>query len=74
MGISTSTPRPKKFLGQVCAILRVKHYICQIKKSSLLWIRRFIRFHHKRHPKEMGGEVINAFLTHLAMDEKRWRC
>ncbi|MEN9265431.1 MAG: integron integrase [Thermostichales cyanobacterium BF4_bins_65] len=33
-------------------------------------MRRFILFHHKRHPREMGGEEINAFLTHLAVEEK----
>jgi integron integrase len=41
--------------------LRTEEYYIQ-------WIRRFILFHHKRHPLEMGATEINAFLTHLAVD------
>ncbi len=70
MSINTSIPRPRKFLEQVSDALRVKHYSYQTEKSYLLWIRRFILFHNKRHPKEMGGEEINAFLTHLAVEGK----
>jgi integrase len=32
------------------------------------WLRRFLRFHHLRHPREMGSEEVNAFLAHLAVD------
>jgi hypothetical protein len=34
------------------------------------WIKRYIYFHHKQHPEEMGEEHISAFLTHLAVDRK----
>jgi len=34
------------------------------------WVRRYLRFHHMRHPREMGQDEINAFLTHLAVKEK----
>lgn len=70
MSINTLIPRPRKLLEQVSDALRVKHYSYQTEKSYLLWIRRFILFHNKRHPKEMGGEEINAFLTHLAVEGK----
>lgn len=70
MSINTPIPRPRKLLEQVSDALRVKHYSYQTEKSYLLWIRRFILFHNKRHPKEMGGEEINAFLTHLAVGGK----
>ncbi|MFQ3585646.1 MAG: integron integrase [Cyanobacteriota bacterium] len=70
MTINTPIPKPRKLLEQVSDALRVKHYSYQTEKSYLLWIRRFILFHHKRHPREMGGEEINAFLTHLAVDGK----
>jgi integron integrase len=70
MSINTPIPRPRKLLGQVSDALRVKHYSYQTEKSYPLWIRRFILFHNKRHPKEMGGEEINAFLTHLAVEGK----
>jgi integron integrase len=68
--MSINTPRPRKLLEQVSDALRVKHYSYQTEKSYLLWIRRYILFQNKRHPKEMGGEEINAFLTHLAVDGK----
>lgn len=32
------------------------------------WLRRFLRFHGRRHPREMGSEEVNAFLTHLAVE------
>ncbi len=70
MSINTPTSRPRKVLEQVSDALRVKHYSYQTEKSYLLWIHRFILFHNKRHPKEMSGEEINAFLTYLAVDEK----
>lgn len=70
MSINTPIPRPRKLLEQVSDALRVKHYSYQTEKSYLLWIRRFILFHNKRHSKEMGGEEINAFLTHLAVEGK----
>lgn len=70
MSINTPIPRPRKLLEQVSDAFRVKHYSYQTEKSYLLWIRRFILFHNKRHPKEMGGEEINAFLTHLAVEGK----
>ncbi|NJK62477.1 MAG: hypothetical protein HC921_07120 [Synechococcaceae cyanobacterium SM2_3_1] len=67
MSINPPIPRPRMLLNQVSDVLRIKHYSYQTEKSYLLWIRRFILFHHKRHPREMGGEEINAFLTHLAV-------
>ena len=70
MSINTPTPRPKKLLEQVSDVLQVKHYSYQTEKSYLLWIRQYILFHNKRYPKEMGGEQINAFLTHLAVEER----
>ncbi len=70
MSINTPIPKPRKLLEQVSDALRVKHYSYQTEKSYLLWIRRFILFHHKRHPREMGGAGINSFLTHLAVDGK----
>ena len=40
----------------------------KLKKATLInWIKRYIMFHHKRHPKEMNGKEIEEFLTHLAV-------
>jgi len=59
----------KKLLDQVRDIIRLKHYSIRTEKAYLNWIRRFILFHNKRHPKEMGSYEIEAFLTHLAVNE-----
>lgn len=61
--------RPKKLLDQVRDTLRLKHYSYRTEESYVHWIRRYILFHNKRHPSEMGGAEIEAFLTHLAVQE-----
>jgi integron integrase len=66
----TIEPRPKKLLEQARDILRIKHYSYRTEESYLAWIRRYILFHNKRHPKEMGSTEIEAFLSHLAIKEK----
>lgn len=59
---------PPKLLDRVRAKLRVAHYSIRTEESYLAWIRRFILFHGKRHPSEMGEPEIEAFLTHLAVE------
>jgi len=61
--------RPRKLLDQVRDILRLRHYSIHTEESYVDWIKRFILFHHKRHPREMGSAEIEAFLTHLAVDQ-----
>ena len=46
--------------------IRVKHYSIRTETQYLQWVKRFILFHHKRHPREMGGKEVEAFLSHLA--------
>jgi integron integrase len=60
---------PKKLLEQVRDIIRVKHYSYKTEKSYISWIKRYILFHDKRHPREMGGKEIEEFLTYLAVEE-----
>ena len=55
-----------KLLEQCKIILRTRHYALRTERSYLDWIRRFILFHGKRHPQEMGEAEIAAFLNHLA--------
>jgi hypothetical protein len=55
------------FLRQVRDLIRVKHLSYRTEEAYLGWIRRFILFHEKRHPKEMGAAEVQAFLTHLAV-------
>jgi hypothetical protein len=59
------TAKPK-FLEQVRIILRTRHYSLRTEEAYLGWIRRFILFHGKRHPQEMGGTDVAAFLNYLA--------
>jgi site-specific recombinase XerD len=63
-------PRPKKLLEQVREIMRLKHYSDRTEDSYVQWIRRYILFHNKRHPKDMGSPEVEAFLTHLAVHER----
>jgi site-specific recombinase XerD len=62
-------PQPKKLLEWVRDAVRVKHYSYETEKTYVQWIRRYILFHNKRHPSEMGGDEVNAFLTHLAVNQ-----
>ena len=61
-------PAEKKLLDQVRDAIRVRHYSLRTEEAYVNWIRRFILFHGKRHPNEMGGAEIEAFLTHLAVE------
>ena len=56
------------FLESVRDLIRVKHLSYRTEEAYLGWIRRFIIFHNKRHPKEMGAVEVQAFLTHLAVE------
>jgi integron integrase len=46
----------------------LRHYSYRTEQQYLAWIRRFILFHHRRHPRDMGGAEVEAFLTYLAKD------
>lgn len=56
------------FLEDVRRAMRVRHYSIRTEQSYLHWIRRFIRFHNRRHPGTMGEVEVGEFLTHLAVD------
>lgn len=59
-----------KLLEQVRAVAMARHFSHRTEDVYHSFIKRFILFHNKRHPKEMGAEEITAFLTHLAVTEK----
>lgn len=59
---------PPKLLDQVRARLRTKHYSLRTEQSYCDWIRRYILFHGKRHPMEMGAAEVESFLSHLAVE------
>ncbi len=52
-----------RLLDQVRDAIRLRHYSICIEQAYLGWIRRYILFHHKRHPREMGRAEIEAFLS-----------
>ena len=57
-----------KLLDRVRWLLRAKHYSIRTEEAYLDWARRFILFHKKRHPDEMGEKEISDFLSHLAVE------
>jgi integron integrase len=61
--------RPRELLDQVRDALRAQQYSIHTERTYVRWIRRFIVFHDKRHPKEMDIPEIEAFLTHLTVDQ-----
>jgi len=60
--------QPVKLLDRVGHKIRLKHYFIRTEKAYISWIRRYIYFHNKRHPKDMGRAEIEAFLTDLALN------
>lgn len=60
--------RHPKLLDRFRDKIRTRHYSIRTEKSYVDWVRRFILFHGKRHPKDMGAPEIEAFLSHLAVD------
>jgi hypothetical protein len=56
-----------KLLDQVRYAIRTKHYSLRTEEAYVQWIRRFILFHNKRHPKDMGAEEVGQFLSDLAV-------
>jgi hypothetical protein len=67
-GISVEVPKPVKLLDQVRAAIRVRHYSIRTEHAYVDWARRYILFHGKRHPADMGAEHVQAFLSHLAVE------
>ena len=61
--------RPPKLLDQLRELLRIKHYSYKTEQSYVQWVKRYILFHNKRHPKDMGEQEITQFLSHLAVKE-----
>ncbi len=60
--------QPPRLFDQVREAIRLRHYSLRTEQAYLHWIKRFILFHRKRHPAEMGPAEIEAFLTWLAVE------
>jgi site-specific recombinase XerD len=63
-----SQDKVPKLLEQVREVIRTRHYSLRTEGTYLGWIRRFILFHGKRHPREMGRQEVQQFLSHLAVE------
>lgn len=63
-------PNPKARLReQVHEVMRFYHYSTRTEETYWQWIRRFIFFHRKRHPRELGENEVSVFLSHLTANE-----
>ena len=61
-------PGAPRLLDQVRSRIRFKHYSIRTEEAYVDWIRRYIRFHHNRHPVDLSATDVEEFLTHLAAD------
>jgi integron integrase len=61
----SDTPR---LLDAVRAEIGLRHYSFRTEKAYVEWIVRFIRFHGRRHPRQLGGEEVRQYLSHLATE------
>ena len=59
-----------RLLDQMREVLRLKHLSYRTEESYVSWVKRFIVFHGKRHPKDLGVPEIRAFLSYLATHEQ----
>ena len=63
----TPQSRAPRLLEQLRDEIRFRHYSIRTEQAYLGWVKRFILFHGKRHPRDMGAEEVTRFLTHLAV-------
>jgi integron integrase len=66
--LTEKTAAPPRLLDQLRARIRARHYSLRTEQAYVFWCRAFIRFHGLRHPSDMGGPEVQAYLTHLAAD------
>jgi integron integrase len=67
MSATTADPAAPRLLDQVREVIRLRHYSIRTEQAYVQWITRFILFHRKRHPAEMGAAEVTAFLSDLAI-------
>ncbi len=64
----TQNSQQPKLLDQIRNAIRLKHYSFRTEQTYTEWIKRYIYFHNKKHPENMGEKHVTAFLTHLAVN------
>ena len=65
---AAAAPPPRRLLDQVRDAIRYRHYSYRTEEVYVEWVRRYVLFHGKRHPREMGGEEVAAFLGYLSVE------
>src|ERR1041385_5846404 len=69
--METASAKPgRKLLDQVSDVARFRHLSLRTEQAYRNWIKRYILFHGKRHPRELDAEAVRAFLTHLAVHDR----
>jgi integron integrase len=64
------TPSPRRtVLGELRGAIRIRHYSPRTEEAYVYWVRRFIRYHGKRHPRELGPTELSQFLSSLATEQ-----
>lgn len=69
MEASSKVTQGTKLLDRLKEMIRIRHYSLRTEEAYADWVRRFILFHGKRHPAEMGAREVEAFLSHLAVNK-----
>ena len=67
---SPTVPLQPRLMPSLRAALRLRRYSLKTEKAYTHWVRRYLRFHHMRHPREMGAKEVTAFLNHLASERQ----
>ena len=69
-GQPAADPQAPRLLDQLRACIRAKHYSIRTEDAYVDWVRRFILHFGKRHPRELGTEQVQRFLSHLAVERR----
>jgi integron integrase len=67
LALCVMSHNPPRLLDQVRDAIRVRHYSYRTEQQYVGWIRRYILFHGRRHPRELDGSHVESFLSHLAV-------
>jgi hypothetical protein len=67
VGAENKGPR---LFDRIKEVIQLKHYSLSTEKTYISWIKRYLLFHHMRHPREMGKKEIESFLSYLAIKRK----
>ena len=58
---------PMRLLERVRELIRIRHYSIRTEQAYLQWIRRYIHFHSRKHPRDLGADELRLFLSDLAV-------